>query len=482
MGFQDMWMRRSSDVASQVSSDGSSFIFAHPEDEDEEDAVDIEYLLNRNPLGGQNSSNNILKSRTSKQLNTRNTPTTSRRLDYGSPTSMASSGSKENVAPNRRPSPATSSQYAFPQTKLVGSRQQRNQQEQSTTTNTVHDPSMWQFFEGSWQMDYLGVSSDEGEIGDAPITVVVEATAICDLDLRLQSSSPYSCQDMMNSGALSVPGTNFVGVVQKEDEPTDGVEKRSGTRVAALVPNGSNARYITVPARLLHPVPKQLDSADICGVLSSFLPAFSALHHGQSRPYRYSRKCLEGRHILIAGCTSLEAQAAIRLAQIAGAESVFVTAPHAYAKVLGKLGAHVLGENSEDWLPFVERKMDVVLDYQFPNQFHAVRAALAPKGRLTCCSACASVENQQCCFPMEHVVEYCYLAYMKRATLFDFADELENYEEVRQDFDFLLRLLSMRLIRPEIDRYIGLNEVARAQEDIRQRPLNGSIICEPWKD
>jgi hypothetical protein len=78
-------------------------------------------------------------------------------------------------------------------------------------------------------------------------------------------------------------------------------------------------------------------------------------------------------------------------------------------------------------------------------------------------------------------VEYCYLTYMKRATLFNFGDEVEYHDEIQQDLEFLLRLLSMRIIKPDIERLIGLNEVAKAHSDIRKRPLRGSIICDPCR-
>jgi len=50
------------------------------------------------------------------------------------------------------------------------------------------------------------------------------------------------------------------------------------------------------------------------------------------------------------------------------------------------------------------------------------------------------------------------------------------------DFEFLLRLLAQRLIRPKIDQYIGLNGVKDAHKDLQTRSLSGAIVCEPWKD
>ena len=322
-----------------------------------------------------------------------------------------------------------------------------------------------------------------------------------------------------------VGGSNFVGVVPPVPPTTTGSDGMTmgtthETRVAAIIPGGgANARYTSVPAHCLCVVPKHLDSSEICAILSTYLPAFSALHHGRSRPSRYSGTCLQGKTVLITGCTSLEAQAAVRLAGLAGASQVYVTAPREYFCVLHKHRPTILGDKVEDWLPHVHGKMDVVLDYQFPKQFSAVRAALERrKGRLICVSTGGhrmrvgvgtrtrrgeeydaressydSNNNNnnhhdelvhQCCFPFEYIVEYCYLASMERATLFSFADSVQDSldRKAKQDLQFLLNLLASRQLRPDIDRVVGLNEVAKARDDIFKRPLYGSIICQPWKE
>jgi hypothetical protein len=52
------------------------------------------------------------------------------------------------------------------------------------------------------------------------------------------------------------------------------------------------------------------------------------------------------------------------------------------------------------------------------------------------------------------------------------------------DFEFLMRLLAQRQIRPKIDQYIGLDGVQSAHKDLQTQtqPLSGAIVCEPWKD
>jgi len=326
------------------------------------------------------------------------------------------------------------------------------------------------------------VHLDQAEDNE-PVDVVVEATAVCDLDLVMQHSSgmKFDCQSIV-ANQETLPGTNFVGILHKGNATTKKIGLRVGSRVAGLVPNGANSRYIQVQARFLHPVPHQLDSAEASAIVSSFLPAFAKLNHGRAKSQRYSRTCLKGRTVLIVGCMSLEAQAAVRLAQLAGAKHIYVTAPSEYASILTKHGPHILREDPREWLPHVEGEMDLVLDYSFPQNFGAVQKALAPKGRLVCSESRSRLENPQCFFPVEHFMEYCCLASMKRASLFDFPSQISDYETIHEDLEHLFTQLQSRLLRPEIDRYIGLAELAEAHARILSWPLSGSIVCEPWKD
>lgn len=70
-----------------------------------------------------------------------------------------------------------------------------------------------------------------------------------------------------------------------------------------------------------------------------------------------------------------------------------------------------------------------------------------------------------------------------RSSLFDFLGSFKyNRREAKRDFEFLLDLLSKRMIRPRIDRYIGLRDVPSVHEELRNMALAGAIVCEPWKE
>lgn len=277
---------------------------------------------------------------------------------------------------------------------------------------------------------------------------------------------------------LSYPfvcGSNFVGIVHYAGEAADDYGIELGSRVAAIVRWGSNTKYVSIPPEHLWIVPKSLDASDIACLVSSYLPAFEALHHGRARPYRYSRSCLRGRRVLVTGGGTVEAQALARLAKHAGAEVVYVTCPKSHRSLVSKSHAAPLSQNPDEWMEDVKGQMDIIVDYEFPRSFANIRQALSKQGRLVCVykSPVGGVAA---------VVDRYQLSTIPRATLFDFELYVRKYrDELREDLNFLLSLLEKRQIRPRIDRYIALQDIPATQEAMKSKPLTGTIVCEPWK-
>jgi NADPH:quinone reductase-like Zn-dependent oxidoreductase len=307
------------------------------------------------------------------------------------------------------------------------------------------------------------------------------------MDLRYMQQRDE--RDEPEDTPLTPTGSNFVGLVQRcspDISARYGIEK--GTRVASLIRCGGNARYVKVPPDQLFSVPHSLDSADIAALLASHLPAFQALHHGRKRPNRYSTSCLRGKRVLIAadGAT-LEVQALVRLIQYAGASEIYVSVPLEHRDVLRRHRVAVLSDDPADWLAVVQGSMDVVVDYSFPRNFSAIRASLARKGRLTCCpqrkGRMHSHSGWMPSIEWSYMLERYQLSLVKRATLFDFKEYVEQYRPlVLDDVAFLLSLLATRKIRPQVDRFITLSEIPKAHNEIQSNiPLAGAIICEPWK-
>lgn len=311
------------------------------------------------------------------------------------------------------------------------------------------------------------------------VDVIVEATALCDQDLHIRRNASE-----IHKWWPCAFGSSFVGRVQACGPEAKEAGIKPGSRVAVIAKSGPIARYVPARAQDLVTVPKELDAADIACLIATYLPAFQALHHGRIRPYRYSRTCFKGRRILVTGGASPEGLAVVRLAQLAGAKDIFVTAPRAHFDVIKAQRAIPVEDNAEAWLDQLEGRIDIAIDLNFPRNFVFVRQSLARKGRLVCrpIHHCSSAPEQHCMTMTKNLFGRFRLCMMKRATIFDFTENLELYRnETEQDFGFLLRMLALRKIRPHIDRFIRLGDVPEALLDLRAKLSTGTIICEPWK-
>jgi NADPH:quinone reductase-like Zn-dependent oxidoreductase len=286
-----------------------------------------------------------------------------------------------------------------------------------------------------------------------------------------------------------VLGSNFVGIVHHSSPSAEKSGFEPGTRVASIVDGGSNARYVSIGAEKLIKVAKHLDAADVACLISAYLPAFQALHHGGPTSRRYTKNSLLGKKVLIVQGASPEAQALVRLARLAGASEIYVTASKDHFWQLEKSGCTLLEEYPDDWLQEVYEGMDLVVNYEFPRYFCETKSALAPNGRLVCCAPMHTSGDESWITYIESMLGYLQLLTMKRATVFDFAEnhELEQ-DQVRDDLSHLLKLLSARKVRPEIDRYIKLSDVPKTYERMRKErrqgcmAFPGTIICEPWRE
>ena len=177
-----------------------------------------------------------------------------------------------------------------------------------------------------------------------------------------------------------VLGSNFVGVVHATSNEAS--QWRVGRRVAGLPLKGGNAKYVTATTDQLLDVPKKLDASEVACIISIYLPAFQALHHGQPRPWRYAQDTLRRKRVLIVGCPLPEALALLRLAQYGGAQEVYIAAERDHHSTLRQLYAVPLDVHMDDWLPPVEGSMDVIIDFDYGQNEWASCKALAPNGRL----------------------------------------------------------------------------------------------------
>jgi NADPH:quinone reductase-like Zn-dependent oxidoreductase len=272
-------------------------------------------------------------------------------------------------------------------------------------------------------------------------------------------------------------------------------------------------------------------------VVAAFLPAFQALHHGQrqKRIYAYTPTALEGQRVLILAHTGkssnlsqslvdAQVQAAVRLALLAGARDVHVTVPkignakkHIFS---GDYRIRLLETPPEDWIPILKSRMDLILDYTGGSCMDVVDTVKARKGRYVGCvdDDCGSAAihcreegpystkksswteslaicpggTNGCGSPLpegkdlKHLVEWtAFCMNMENASLFDFYYNWKQDQRLAEhDFNFLLGLLSRRLIRPHVAMIIDIEDFPKPNLSKKQsrkpKVITGAVVCEPW--
>ncbi|WP_230967594.1 SDR family NAD(P)-dependent oxidoreductase [Nostoc commune] len=150
-----------------------------------------------------------------------------------------------------------------------------------------------------------------------------------------------------------------------------------GQTVMALA-SGSFSNYVTVDAQMVAPKPQHLSVTETATIAVAFLTAFYTLHH--------LAKIRAGERILIHAGAGGVGQAAIQIAQLAGAE-VFATASPSKWEVLQKLGVqHIFNSRTLDFRAEIAAQtqgegVDIILNSLSGEFIPQSLAVLKPQGR-----------------------------------------------------------------------------------------------------
>jgi NADPH:quinone reductase-like Zn-dependent oxidoreductase len=176
-----------------------------------------------------------------------------------------------------------------------------------------------------------------------------------------------------------IPGSDFVGTIHEIGSEAAKISTfQVGDRVAALVPSGGNAKYITVEYRSIIRVPPEVDSESALCLSSTYVPAREALDLGRKMNTPFT-----GANILVIGGNGPSGLATIELALLEGA-NVYATADERHHEYLAKLGAKCFPIDPAKWLPTLTGKMDVVLDSVCLDGYKSSSLALNSAGILVC--------------------------------------------------------------------------------------------------
>lgn len=176
-----------------------------------------------------------------------------------------------------------------------------------------------------------------------------------------------------------VPGSDFVGTIHEMGEDAKTYSTfQVGDRVAAAVPSGGNAKYITMSYTNIIRVPPETDSVVALCLSSTYVPAREALDLARKLNTPFT-----GANILVIGGNGPSGLATIELALLEGA-NVFTTADERHHEYLTNMGAKCFPIDPAKWLPTLQGKMDVVLDSVCLDAYESSRLALNPAGTLVC--------------------------------------------------------------------------------------------------
>lgn len=279
------------------------------------------------------------------------------------------------------------------------------------------------------------------------------------------------------------PGVDVVGRIHDlAPETMEFHGLKPNDLVASLIKWGGNARYATINAHRLVPVPENVDTAEAVCLIETHLAAFQAIHLCQGDRIRYRKNSLKGKQVLIIGGESILSQAMIQLSLLAGASTVYATADQRHWDHLRSVGAMPLDSDPDRWLPKVRGEMDLVVDAYCFDSYDSSRAALNSSGILVCVGMKSITEHEQDWLtPVEIALTKTKMNLMSQTKTYELFEHWEyQFDLCKRDLAYLFQLLLFGIIKPNIVERIRLSEVPRAQEKIETYKVPGLIVCEPW--
>ena len=318
---------------------------------------------------------------------------------------------------------------------------------------------------------------------DGEVVVHVEASTISQTDLQIRRGDFWGEDSQRALNLPIVPGVTFSGIIYQTTPSGLKSGLNVGDRVISLVQVGANSRHLCLKCEQLVKVPEELnDPCSVACIPEIYLTAFQALHMGQKNGARYRRTSLAGKEILILGGASLIGRALIEVAVAAGCGTVYATGKENQFKTIYDAGGAPLGRDPRLWRSLLSNKMDLIIGIDHSvgkseiSEDHV--ALLSRNGRLIL--LCNPDRDEPTIRIHEELIDF-FKVNGRKLNLYNVFEAWENeLKQCKRDLTHLLKLLIDGSIQPRILESIGLNKVARAQDLLSEKSLNGFIICEPW--
>ncbi|HSO96405.1 MAG TPA: NADPH:quinone oxidoreductase family protein [Acidimicrobiia bacterium] len=308
------------------------------------------------------------------------------------------------------------------------------------------------------------VSAPVPEPGQVTVRVAAAALGLQDLLLvrgsyQLKPPLPFT------------PGMEAAGTVVAVGEGVDG--SWVGQRVVGVpaLPDGALAESARMVATNLFRLPDDVTDTDAAATHISFTTAHVALHR---------RAALQpGETLLVHAGAGGTGSAAIQLGAVAGARVIATAGSPERTAVCRELGASVaIDYRREDFEPVVRdltdgRGADVIFDPVGGDVFDRSRHCIASEGRLLligfASGAPQTIKANGVLLGNYSVMGVYMGAYSRDA----------DRALVRGVHEDVMRLLSAGTVRALVSREVGLDEVAAALADLRDRGVIGRVVVRP---
>jgi len=319
------------------------------------------------------------------------------------------------------------------------------------------------------------------------LVVRIDASTVSSTDCQVRRGDFWGerCGNSLNLPI--VPGVSFAGTVHQLSAASDYHQRatglKRGDRVISLVQVGANSRHLCIASDKLVKVPEEIsDPCAIACLPEIYLSAFQALHFGQKNGARYRKTSLVGKTLLVLGGATTIGRALIEVAKAAGCKNIYATGKDKQFDAISSCGGAPLGRDPHQWASILSRRVDIVVGNDNTVGTSEIREEhmhlLAKNGRAVVLTA-PNNEHRQ-------VVNLDDLAELRSNTgrtlvhynVFDAWDT--DLKQGKRDLTHLMKLLADGLIRPKILERIPLNRVAKAQDLLEGKKMNGFVICEPW--
>ncbi len=280
-----------------------------------------------------------------------------------------------------------------------------------------------------------------------------------------------------------IPGLHVIGKVHASGASVSTL--RVGDRIAALLPDGGgNAKYVSIHVSKAILLPNDACHEDIICLVSNYMTAYQCLKLAKINGAR-----LNHAKVLITNASRPVGQAMVELALQEGAK-VYVTARKMHEDHLTKLGAKCFNVKPNKWLPYVEGKMDIVIDNVHNDGYEASYRALKPTGVLVCNTSVATNNGPP---PFCNAFDDTSIGtsisswwnnvrvkfFWSQAVFYDLNESYQSDPETfKNDLHRLIYKLQRGEIKPKVAGRVSLNQVPKAQLLIgKGLPSESPEIC-----